>query len=130
MNELPSFLDGFSPDLYLATLSQLAHSDGLHPDERVLLEQQAITFGLDLNDLSEVPHDLSDLPWSTKVFVYRDSIILAYVDGSVSEEEEKYLIKLSERLDICSETAQKIRDWVNDYSDVLNRLENILKQQA
>lgn len=129
MNILPSFLDGFSPDLYLATLSQLAHSDGLHPDEKILLEQQAATFGIDLNNLPEVPHDLSDLPWATKVFVYRDSITLAHADGSVSEEEEKHLIELSERLNISSETAQKIRDWVDDYSDILSRLENILMQR-
>jgi hypothetical protein len=129
MNALPSFLDGFSPDLYLATLSQLAHADGLHPDEKILLEQQAVAFGVDLNNLPEVPHDLSDLPWVTKVFVYRDSVTLAYADGSISEEEEYHLSQLSERLNICTETAQKIRDWVSDYSDVLARLENILKEQ-
>lgn len=128
MNALPSFLDGFSADLYLATLSQLAHADGLHPDEKILLEQQAATFGIDLNNLPEVPHDLSDLPWVTKVFVYRDSVTLAYADGSISEEEEKHLNELSQRLGITVEKAQEIRKWVEDYSDILARLESILRQ--
>lgn len=128
MNALPNFLNNFSPELYLATLSQLAHADGLHPDEKILLEQQAATFGINLDNLPEVPEDLSDLPWVTKVFVYRDSITLAYVDGSISIEEAEHLKQLSERLGISPEVAAKIKIWVEDYSEILARLENILKQ--
>lgn len=38
MNLLDHSLDGFSPELYIATLSKLAHSDGLHSDEQELLD--------------------------------------------------------------------------------------------
>ena len=39
MEPLHNPLDGFSPELYIATLSKLAHSDGLHTNEQDLLDQ-------------------------------------------------------------------------------------------
>lgn len=41
MDPLRNPLDGFSPELYIATLSKLAHSDGLHPSDQDLLEHHA-----------------------------------------------------------------------------------------
>jgi hypothetical protein len=38
MSPLNNPLEGFSPELYLATLSEVAHADGLHPVEQELLE--------------------------------------------------------------------------------------------
>ncbi len=60
-------LEGLSPALYVATLSEIAHADGLHPAERELIEQHAEHFGVDLDNLPAVPHDLSSLPRATRV---------------------------------------------------------------
>ena len=54
-------LDGLSPLLYVATLSEIAHVDGLHPAERDLLDQHAAHFGVDLGNLPPVPRHLSCL---------------------------------------------------------------------
>ena len=58
MDPLRNPLDGLSPALYVATLSEIAHADGLHPAERELLEHHAAHFGVDLEDLPAVPRDL------------------------------------------------------------------------
>ena len=42
MDPLRDPLDGLSPTLYVATLSEIAHPDGLHPAERELLDQRAL----------------------------------------------------------------------------------------
>lgn len=118
--------DDFSPDVYLATLVEVAHSDGLHPDEKNLLEHQAEIFGIDLNDLPEIPEDLSNLSWSTRVLVYRDAVLLAFEDKYISKEEKEYLNKLSKRLDILPDVADSIFAWVRDYASLLSRMDAIL----
>ena len=104
MDALHNPLDGLSPALYVATLSEIAHADGLHPAERELLEHHAAHFGVDLDDLPAVPRDLSALPWATRVLVFRDAVTLAQVDG-MSAEEERYLDVLAERMALPAETA-------------------------
>ena len=130
MNFLPSFLEGFSPELYLAILSQVAHADGLHPSEAALLNQQAENFGVKLTELPQVPNDLSGVPWQTRILVYRDALMLSYADGQLSEQEQAHLSNLAERLQLGESTTSEIAAWVNDYSNLLNRLEIILKQQS
>lgn len=125
-----SCLDGFSPELYLATLLEVAHADGLHPDEEAMLNQQAESLGVSLTELPEVPHDLSELPWTTRILVYRDSVTLAYADGKLSEQEQAYLSNLAGRLKLKEETTRAISMWVNDYSNLLNRLDEILKNPS
>ena len=46
MDPLSNPLDGLSPELYVATLSKIAHADGLHPAERELLDHQAASIVL------------------------------------------------------------------------------------
>ena len=123
-------LEGFSPELYLATLSEVAHSDGLHPDEKDLLQQQAVSFGVDLDDLPEVPADLSNLPWVTKILVYRDALLLAFEDDHVSAEEQEYLDSLRKRLDVSSDTAESISAWVREYDSLLSRMDAILSMSS
>ena len=98
MNPLSNPLDGLSPDLYVATLSKIAHADGLHPAERELLDHHAAHFGVDLDNLPVVPDDLSALPWVTRVLVYRDAVTLALVDDEMSAEERQYLDDLAGRM--------------------------------
>ena len=38
---LPDPFEGFSPELYVAALSDVAHSDGLHAAEMAILEEHA-----------------------------------------------------------------------------------------
>ena len=95
MNPLSNPLDGLSPDLYVATLSKIAHANGLHPAERELLDHHAAHFGVDLDNLPVVPDDLSALPWATRVLVYRDAVTLALVDDEMSAEERQYLDDLA-----------------------------------
>ena len=77
----------FSPELYVAILSEVAHSDGLDAEEQAILAQYASRFEVDLHALPDVPADLSNVSWSTRVLVYRDSCMLASSDGSVSSAE-------------------------------------------
>ena len=125
MDALHNPLDGLSPALYVATLAEIAHADGLHPAERELLEHHATHFGVDLDDLPEVPRDLSALPWATRVLIFRDAVTLAQVDG-MSAEEERYLEALTERMGLPAETARAIFTWVHDYEALLERLDALI----
>ncbi len=125
MDPLRNPLDGLSPALYVATLSEVAHADGLHPAERELLEHHAARFEVDLDDLPAVPRDLSALPWATRVLVFRDAVTLALVD-EMSAEEERYLDGLAERLTLPDETVDAICTWVRDYEALLKRLDRLI----
>lgn len=130
MNQLTTRLEGFAPDLYLAMLSEVAHADGLQPVEEALLQQQAAHFGLDMKSLRPMPNELGEVPWTTRVLVYRDALILALADdGTLSSEELQYLRELTRRLHLTTERAEAIFEWVKDYSAVLDRFEDILSEQ-
>ena len=129
MEPIHNPLDEFSPDLYFATLSEVAHVDGLHPAEQTLLEQQAKLLGVTLDNLPTVPDDLSNLPWATKIMVYRDALVLAFADDIISPEEDEYLAKLSERMQLSKNTAELIHSWVNDYSALLDRFDSLISEQ-
>ena len=107
MDPLRDPLDGLSPSLYIATLSEIAHVDGLHPAERELLDQHAAHFDVNLDNLPEVPRDLSALPWATRVLVYRDAVTLALADG-MSAEEKRYLSDLAEGMGLPAETVAAV----------------------
>ena len=119
-------LDGFSPDLYIATLSKLAHSDGLHPNEQDLLDHHAQRFGIDLSTLPDVPEDLTEVPWATRLLVYRDAVIFALADEHVSGEEREYLAELAERMKISAQIADSISMWAKDCGALLERLEALI----
>ena len=125
MDPLHDPLDGLSPSLYVATLSEIAHVDGLHPAERELLDQHAAHFGVDLNKLPEVPRDLSALPWATRVLVYRDAVTLALAD-EMSAEEERYLSDLADRMGLPAETVAAVFAWVSEYEALLDRLDALI----
>lgn len=125
MDPLRNPLDGLSPALYVATLSEIAHADGLHPAERELLEHHAAHFGVDLDDLPAVPRDLSALPWATRILVFRDAVTLAQVDG-MSAEEERYLDALAARMGLPTDTVGAVSTWVHDYEALLERLDALI----
>lgn len=127
MDSFHTTLEGFSPELYIATLSKVAHSDGLHPDEQEMLEQHAARLGVDLSELPHVPDDLSDLPWATRILVYRDAYMLALADGAFSEAEEEHLSELARRMKLSPGKADSIRVWVHHYEELLKGLEKILE---
>ena len=126
MDLLRNTLEGFSPELYVATLSRVAHSDGLHPDEQEMLEQHASRLGVDLEILPVLPEDLSDLPWVTRILVYRDAYMLALADGSFSSEEEEHLAELARRMKLPIGKTDCIQLWVRDYGELLERFDGIL----
>lgn len=130
MNFLSNPIEGFSPELYLATLVEVAHSDGLHPAEEVFFQQRAESFGLNLTNLPKVPDDLSQIPASTRVFLYRDALMLAYADGHLSEKEEEYLVQLAQKMRLSEKIILEIKDWINDFSNLLDRMENIIKESG
>ena len=125
MDPLRDPLDGLSPSLYVATLSEIAHVDGLHPAEREIIEQHAAHFGVNLDNLPAVPRDLSLLPWATRVLVYRDALTLALADG-MTAKEERYLRDLAERLELPAETIAAVSTWVADYEALLERLDSLI----
>ena len=129
MDHLHRTLEGFSPELYVAALSKVAHSDGLHPDEQEMLEQHASRFGVDLGVLPDLPEDLSGLPWATRILVYRDAYMLALADGSVSSEEEEHLVELAGSLKLSREKIDSIHVWVHDYEELLERFDGLLVEE-
>ena len=126
MDPLSNPLDGLSPELYVATLSKIAHADGLHPAERELLDHHAAHFGVDLDNLPVVPDDLSALPWATRVLVYRDAVTLALIDDEMSAEERQYLDDLAGRMALPAATVEAISSWVRDYETLLERLDKLI----
>ncbi len=128
MNQLNNPLKGFSPELYIAALSKLAHSDGIHPSEQEILTAQAKHFGIDIDNLSDVPEDLAQLPWATRVLVYRDAVMLALADENTSSEEQQYLADLAIRMLLPTETADSISEWVQDYGTLLERLDALIAE--
>ena len=128
MNESNNPLEGFSPELYIAALAKLAHSDGIHPSEQEMLTQQAESFGVDMDDLPDVPENLTDLPWATRVLVYRDAVMLSIADESTSGEEREYLADLATRMDLPNEIADSISVWVQDYGNLVERLDALVTE--
>ena len=127
MNILDNPIEGFAPELYIATLSKLAHVDGLHDSEQEILDHQAERFGIDLTNLPDVPEDLTELPWATRVLVYRDAVMLAIADEETSDEERRYLVDLARRMKLPSETIDAIEAWVREYGALLERLDEIVE---
>ena len=130
MNPLQNPLDGFSPELYIAALSMVAHSDGLHSTERDILEQQAAHFGVDLGNLPDVPDDLSKLPWATRILVYRDAFMLTLADDHSSLEEQQYLADLAKRMGLPTKTTNSISSWVEDYGELLERFDALVSDNG
>lgn len=127
MLRLESPLEGFSPALYLATLTELAHADGLQPIEEELLAMQAEAFGIDRSALPEVPANLTELPFGTRVLLYRDALILAHADGvGLSDEESSYLLGLAQRLGLREERIEALGQWVGDYVSLFDRFDGLL----
>ena len=76
-----------------------------------------------------MPAELGTIPWPTRVMVYRDALMLALADaGSLSPEEQDYLRSLAERLGLPEDRCADILAWVTDYSDVLDRFEDLLRE--
>ena len=127
MASLYMTLEEFSPDLYVATLSKVAHSDGLHPDEQEMLEQHASRLGVDLDALPDIPEDLSNLPWATRILVYRDAYMLALADGSFSTAEDEHLAELAGRMKLSTAKTDSIHVWVRNCGELLERFDRILE---
>ena len=80
-----------------ATLSEVAHVDGLHPAARETPRPARCPLRRPISTTSpQCPRDLSALPWATRVLVYRDAVTLALADEMSAEEEERYLRDLAE----------------------------------
>ena len=125
-NHFLDSLDEFSPELYVAILSEVAHSDGLDAEEQAILMQYAAQFDVDLDALPDVPADLSDVSWSTRVLVYRDACMLASADGSVSPAEEAHLEGLANGMALPPGVTKSVRAWVRDYGSLLEQLDDLL----
>lgn len=53
--------------------------------------------------------------------------MLAYADGSLSDDEEKYLDRLAQRMNLSEKIILEIKCWVGDFSDILSRMEVIIE---
>ena len=100
--------------------------DALDAEVQAILAQYASRFEVDLNALPDVPAELSDVPWSTRVLVYRDAYMLASTDGSVSPAEETHPADLANRMALPLGVIESVRAWVRDYGNLLERLDDLL----
>ncbi len=123
----PDLQDQFSPEHYVAILADIADSDGIDPEEQAILERYASQFDVDLDALPNVPTDLSEVSWSTRVLIYRDAFMLALADGTSSSMEKERLAELAVRLRLPDSTIEAIRGWVQDYGALLERLHDLLE---
>jgi len=123
-NLLRDPLDGLSPALRIAALSEVARADGLSSADRDLLEQQAARLGVDLDNLPAAPHDLSTLPQPTRILIYRDAATLALLDG-LSDSETRDLNGLAECMGLSAETCAATA-WSRDYASLMERLDALL----
>ena len=79
------------------------------------------------SDHSTMPlSPISDVPWSTRVLVYRDAYMLASTDGSVSPAEETHLADLANRMALPLGFVESVWVWVRDYGNLLERLDDLL----
>ncbi len=122
----PDSLDQFSPEHYVAILADIAHSDGIDPEEQAILDRYASQFGVDLDALPSVPEDLSEVSWPTRVLIYRDAFMLALADGTSSAIEEERLAELATRMRLPDSTTATLKGWVRDYGALLERLHGLL----
>ena len=123
------FLDHFSPEYYVAILADIAHSDGIDPEEQTVLEHYASQFGVDLAALPSVPTDLSEVSWATRILIYRDALMLALADGSLSSAEKDRLARLATRMRLPESATATVRVWVRDYEALLERLHDLLEAE-
>ena len=71
--------------------SEVGHADGLDAEEQAIIAQYASRFEVERNALADVPAELSDVPWSTCVPIYRDAYMLASTDGSICQPRRRTL---------------------------------------
>ena len=72
---------------------------------------------------------LRELPWATRVLVYRDAIMLCLADEHKSSEEQDHLADLAERMKLPTETTDSISTWANDYGVLLERFEALIGER-
>ena len=72
---------------------------------------------------------LTDLPWATRVLVYRDAVMLSLAGEHTSSEEQEYLVNLAERMKLPTETADSISAWANDYGALLERFDALIGER-
>ena len=126
----PDSLDDFSPEHYVAILADIARSDGIDPEEQAILEHYAAQFGVDLDALPDVPNDLSEVSWPTRILIYRDSFMLALADGTSSSIEEERLAELATKMRLPDSTTETVRGWVRDYETLLARFHDLLAAES
>ena len=78
--------------------------------------------------MPDVPADLANVSWSTRILVYRDACMLSLADGSYSSVEEAHLADLANRLVLPQSVTESVRLWVRDYGNLLERLDGLLSE--
>ena len=125
----PEFLDHFSVEHYVAILSDIAHSDGIDPEEQEILERYADQLGVDLDKLPSVPEDMSDISWATRILIYRDVFMLALADKTLSSAEKERLATLAEKMGLQSTTTDSVQKWTREYKALLEQLGDLLESE-
>lgn len=64
-----------------------------------------------------------ELPWATRVLVYRDAIVLSLADDDTSDQERQYLADLAEGMGLPAEATDSVSVWVQDYGELIERLD-------
>ena len=86
-------LDEFSPELYVAILSEVAHSDGLDAQEQAILAQYAVRFEVDLDALPSVPAELSGArlrtPWRLEPIPPSGRACRTSTDSAIGDQQQR-----------------------------------------
>lgn len=127
MLDVVEVLEGFDAKAYLDALVAVAKADGVKPEEREFIVQQAASLGIEPD--FEHPIDLTILRSASSIvtrrIIIRDCIVLAAVDGDYSANERERIGEIASGLGVDARTVERIEDWIKRYSDILEEGQRI-----
>ena len=109
---------------FLKGLINLAKVDGfIAEDEITIVKNVAISMGLNLDYIDKIEREarsdknIIDITFDTKqqsLLLIREGIQLCYVDGKYDVKEKAMIKEISDRLDISTDSVDRIEEWVKE----------------
>jgi len=132
MQTSTSKLSSSEAQSYLSALLTVAAVDGISAEEMRYIERQAQILGVSVDALMIEPAaDLEALRQQcsaeTRRMIVRDCITLASIDNDYNELERASVRRISEQLGVTRERLRALEAWTQEYWDVVQRGEHLLR---